>query len=174
VTAVFKTNEVQAAIIAKLKAATFSFVPKIVEPGFIPHLVRDRTLSDTVPAIFVHALVNPIHIADGTDLTDSRGHIVGSTTDYRIVLVNSWDAGDDPVTEKQTFAQEIAQELIGGPGYAYTLLPEFVTAGYDIKSALPLSIEYLPPEHGAISQNEEERLYAVAINVRVEGRAVRT
>jgi hypothetical protein len=173
-TAVLKTNEIQTAIIAKLKAASFSFTPKIVEPGYIPHLVRDKTLADTVPAIFVHAINNPIHIADGTDLTDTRGHIVGTTTDFRIVLVNSWDAGDDPVTLKQTQAQEIAQEFIGAPGYAYTLLPEFTDADYDIKSALPRSIEYLPLEHGAISQNEEERLYAVAVNLRVEGRAART
>lgn len=172
-TANLKTTELVDAAITLLNALTFARVPKIIQEGDLWFYVENDTLSNDLPAYFVKATDVRIFAGDeDQDLSDITGAIIGTSTRIRIVLVTTWDHGDEVVDTRQLEVQEIAQGFIRGAGDPFNM--NAAIAGYTITRAVPVSMELEPPESALVSIDEERQLYAVAVNLLVEGFSTRS
>ena len=167
-TANLKTREVVEAAITLLNAkvgTTISFAPVLIQEGHLMFYVEQLALTNDIPSIWVRAMnleIEPL---------DVGGSSWVSLTTLRVVVVGSSDHGDAVIDDRQNVAEEVAQVFIGGAGDGYDL--DESISGYTITQAVPVSVEFEPPEHDVVSLVEERQLYAVAVNVLVEGRSSR-
>lgn len=173
-TSTLKTTEIVDAAVALINAAvgtTITFTPAIVmegDLGFYAENPEGVTLE--VPAVFVKATrVDLQTIEDGP--IELVGTLTHSETVIRVLIVDEWDQPDDLEQKRVSHAQEVAQAFLDSddldldasiPGY--TVIPPSTAT----------RMEFRPPEHGAVSMNQQRQLFAVAVTVEVRGRAART
>ncbi|MCC6670404.1 MAG: hypothetical protein IT458_05040 [Planctomycetes bacterium] len=173
-TANLKTLElIQAAIDrinAAVLAAELSFTPVLVQEGDLAFYAANPIPANDLPAVLVKASSIGIEIGQG-ELADVGGDLVGTRTTLRLVLVDTWENGQQVVARKIQRTQELAQAFVRGSGQPYTMGAS--VPGYVIVHALPVAIELDPDEDALVSQQQEQQVYATAITLEVLGRSSR-
>lgn len=167
-----KTIEIVNAAITALDGASLSFSPKVIQEGSLLHYVRNPDVSFDVPALFVAPAAVDIQTG-GEGYSDIGGLQIYTETVLRICLVASWDDAAEVVDTKVANLQEIVEVFIGSGNTPFDIAGSSI-AGYTLQTAIPMNMEFEPPEDGLVSQNQELRLTATACMVQVTGFAERT
>lgn len=173
-TANLKTAELIQAALDRINnavlGAELSFMPVLVQEGDLAFYAANPIPANDLPAVLVKASGVEIDIGRG-ELADVGGDLVATRTTLRIVLVDTWDNGQQVVQRKIQRTQEIAQAFLRGSGQPYSMGASI--PGYVIVHALPVSIELDPDEDALVSQQQEQQVYATAITLEVHGRSSR-
>lgn len=164
-TANLKTTEIVEAIIAAINGASMGFTPKIVQEGDLSYWIERETLPDDLPAIFVQC--QSVTLSPATLTADTWS----SVYPVRIVLVDTWDLGDNVRDLQQQRAEALAQVFIGGAGDAFDL--GAAVAGLQYLQVFPSRIDFDPAESRAISMDERRRVFVVVVNLEVMTESVR-
>jgi hypothetical protein len=145
-----------------------SFNPKIVEKGSLAHWVGRPDPLSQCPAIFVEPIVTDPEPVDA-------GNTVRSTLQLRVLYVDTWDEelDADVIGKKTDRGSEIWSRLAGDTGEDWYLGGATVPGFQFDQAAVPAEIEWVPEEQDIVSREESRRLYAVAINVTINGRVTR-
>jgi len=158
------------AVIQLLKDATWTETPTIIDIGDYSYYPENPIITDDLPAIFVR----PIEMETDNSL-DLAGEEIRQEMVLRIVFVDSWDETEDNVERlKLQRGSEMLQAFIRLSGDDYRL--DDSVSGVTIESTTLGKLEFVPPEHASLSHTEpvqNRRLYAIALNLSVLGRATR-
>lgn len=168
---VLNTMGVCDALVAQIKAATLSFAPVLIQVGDLSHYPENPQTSADVPAVFVQPVSTSM--AHG----DIGGDLFEEEMGLRVLLVDSWREADgnlvrlkvqrtEELIEAATIRQSGDDFRLGG-----------TVQGVVVWSALPVDIDFSPPEHAVVSQassaGNARRIYATAFTVMVKAQGTR-
>ena len=159
------TQEITQAVVDKLKGASLSFNPLVVQRGDIA-FIPEPSLVSILPAVFVKVEGVEINPAEETTI----GNLIYTKTYLRIVTAREYSEGDQVWDLKVSTIDDIV-EVFFGSGYPNLGNP---ITGYTIFNVWPTTTEVNPPEDEMVSLYNSRRLYAIAVNLEVYGRAERS
>jgi len=158
------TDEILEAVVTLCKALAWT---AIVEKGDLSYLPEPVLLALHVPSVYVKVL------RIETEPDGATGHEINSGTSLRIVVIDEYDETTEDVMKKRVDrAQAIAEAFIGTSGADFDIGGASI-AGFEIHTALPTTLNLEPDEDSLVSMNESRKLFAVSVDVSVEGRATR-
>ena len=161
---VFYTNELLEAAVTLLKALSWTAIVEKLDLSFSK---EPDLFAGNVPAVFLRTLrIEPE--PDGV-----TGYDFTTATKIRIVIVDDFDPTTEDVEKKKIDrAEAVADAFVGTSGADFDIGGAAI-AGYTIVTALPVAIEMNPAEDALVSLNGDRRLFAVSVDVDIEGRATR-
>lgn len=163
-TANLKTFEIIEAIVARLKTATWTNAPGIIEAGSLAHIAARVSPGAELPAVFVVPIRHDLSGVDGRITAEAW------TTDLRLRVVGvlEYSSTQKVIEQKTIVGQEIAQRFIGAAGDDYTFAASI--SGFQVFWGVPEGIDYEPPEAAVLPDGQ---FAAVAVTLAVHGQSVR-
>jgi len=161
---VFYTDELLEACVTLLKGLTWT---KIVEKLDLSFSHEPENYTGHIPAIFIRTLRVDTE-PSGVTATDFE-----TVTKIRVVVVDEFDETSEDIEKKRIDrAEDVADAFVGSSGADFDIGGASIT-GYTIITALPVSLDMNPAEDGLVSLSGDRRLFAISVDVDIEGRATR-
>lgn len=153
-------QEVTDAIRALLDGAALTFAPKLVMAGGLEYYPEAADISDDLPAVFIESL------GMESELADVGGFQFDQVYRVRVVVLDKWTDGDVVHTLKTGHAKEVWDLLVAsGLDFSASI------SGLTIESAVPTMVDMQPPEELAANYEQARRIFAIAIEAELEGKA---
>ena len=153
-------QEVTDAIRDLLDGAALTFAPKLVMAGGLEYYPEADNIADDLPAVFIESR------GMEAELADVGGFQFDEVYRFRVVVLDKWTDGDVVHTLKTARAKEVWNLLVAsGLDFSASI------AGLTIESAVPTSVDMQPPEELAANYDQARRIFAIAIEAELEGKA---
>lgn len=153
-----------------------SFTPTICQKGDLTFWPEGAiaTLAAKIPAIFV----KPVQVQGGTSFDEGRsdgismeGGAVSTSTTLRVVVVDKFDPTADDVMQKRiNRAEDVWDRFLDGGKLD---MDGTTISGFRWFQARPVRAVFAPVEDDLVSFTQDRQLFAVAVDVTVEGEASR-